>query len=153
MIVPNAMESATSRFGFFTSAAVKPILFQASAENSEPTCATPKATNKPNAPLAAVMVGTMLLRKFAPGSMGCALRIVQKWPKFSVIAPAFLPTKIPKKINPRRDSVFALVKTFWISFPSRTPSVLMNVRNTIISTPTNCCTERLIAYFEPRAIG
>ena len=99
------------------------------------------------------MVGTKLLRKFAPGSMGCALRIDHKWLKFSVMAPAFLPTKIPKKINPRRDSVFALVKMFWISFPSRTPSVLMNVRNTIISTPTNCWTERLMAYFEASAMG
>src|SRR5204862_6814255 len=63
----------------------------------------PKPTNKPNAPLAAVTAGTRLLRKCAPGSMGCALRIVQKWLKFSITAPAFLPTKIPKKINPRRD--------------------------------------------------
>ena len=39
MHVPNAMESATSRFGFFTSAAVKPMLFQASDEKREPTCA------------------------------------------------------------------------------------------------------------------
>src|SRR5438270_10433225 len=63
MIVPNAIESATSRFGFFTSAAVKPMLFQASAENSDPTCATPKATNNPNAPLAALTVGKKLFRK------------------------------------------------------------------------------------------
>ncbi len=138
MTVPNAMERATSRFGFFTSAAVKPILFQASAENSEPTCATPKATNNPKAPLAAVTLGIKLFRKFAPGSMVCALRIAQKWLKFSVMAPAFLPTKMARKINPRRDNAFALVNTFWISLPSRTPSVLMNVRNTIISTPTNC---------------
>src|SRR5271154_414943 len=58
MSVPNTIESATSRLGFFTSAAVKPMLFQASAENSEPTCATPNATKMPNAPLAAVTVGS-----------------------------------------------------------------------------------------------
>ena len=153
MIVPKAIESATSRFGFFTSAAVKPMLFQASAENNEPTWATPYATNNPNAPLAAVIVGTKVFRKLAPGSIVCALRIVQKWLKFSVIAPAFLPTKMPRKITPTSESVFALVNTFWISFPSPTPSVLMKVRNAIISTPTNCWTERLMAYFEPRAMG
>ncbi len=69
-MVPKAIDSATSRLGFFTSAAVNPMLFQASAENSEPTCATPNATNNPNAPLAAVMVGTQPRRKSAPGSIG-----------------------------------------------------------------------------------
>ena len=39
--MPSASESGTSRRGFFTSPAVKVMLFQASAENSEPTCATP----------------------------------------------------------------------------------------------------------------
>ena len=69
MHVPNAIESATSRFGFFTSAAVNPMLFQASAEKSDPTCATPNATIKPKNPLAAVTVGTIPRRKFAPGSI------------------------------------------------------------------------------------
>src|SRR5258707_1210446 len=47
----------------------------------------------------------------------------------------------------------AAVKIFWMSLPSRTPSVFRNVRKTIINTPTSCCTERLIAYFEDSAIG
>ena len=85
MIVPNAIDSATSRFGFFTSAAVKPMLFQASAENSEPTCETQSATKSPK-PVAAVTVGTNERRKFAPGSIGSAPRTVQKWPKLSEIA-------------------------------------------------------------------
>ena len=77
IIVPSAMESATSRFGFFTSPAVKPMLFHASAEKSEPTCATPKATNSPNHPLAAVTVGIRFFRKSAPGLMGKAPRTAQ----------------------------------------------------------------------------
>ena len=112
MMVPKAIDSATSRFGFFTSAAVKPMLFQASAEKSEPTWATPNATNRPKAPLAAVMVGTKLRRKFAPGSIGCAPRMAHRWLKFSEIAAAFLPTNTPRRISPTSESVFALVKIF-----------------------------------------
>src|SRR5580692_4962501 len=151
--VPKAIESATSRLGFLTSAAVKPMLFQASAEKSEPTCATPYATIRPITPLAAVTVGTQLRRKFAPGSIGTAPRMAQKCEKFSVIAPAFLPTKIPRRISPTSDKAFALVNTFCISLPRRTPCVFKKVSNTIISTPTSCWTERLIASLDPKAIG
>ena len=61
--VPSARDSGTSRRGFFTSPAVKVMLFQASAENSEPTCATPKATRRPNPPAAAVTAGTNAAQK------------------------------------------------------------------------------------------
>src|ERR1700676_3187828 len=136
IIVPNAIDSATSRFGFFTSAAVNPMLFHASAENSDPTCATPNATNNPNAPLAAVTAGTMPRKKSAPGSITCAPRIVQKCEKLSLIAVEFRPTNTQRQI-----------------FPSCTPSVFKNVKKMIISTATNCCTDKLIAYFEDIAIG
>src|SRR5438128_3508124 len=56
--VPIARESGTVRRGFFTSPAVKVTLFQASEENKDPTWATQKAMNKPNAPPAAVTAGT-----------------------------------------------------------------------------------------------
>src|SRR5260370_33145507 len=151
--VPNAMDSATSRLGFFTSAAVKPMLFHASAENNDPTCATPYATNSPNAPVAAVTVGTKPRRKFAPGSMACAPRMAQRWLKFCEMAAALRPTNTQMKISPSKDSALALVKIFWMSLPRRTPSVFKNVRKTIIKTPTSCCTEGLIAYFEDSAIG
>ena len=65
--VPRASDKGTSRRGFFTSPAVKVMLFQASAENSEPTCATPNATSRPAAPAAAVSDGTQERRKSAPG--------------------------------------------------------------------------------------
>jgi hypothetical protein len=45
--VPNASESGKLRLGFFTSPAVKVTLFQASAENSEPTCATARIVRVP----------------------------------------------------------------------------------------------------------
>src|SRR5207245_7464863 len=40
---------------------------------------------------------------------------------------AFRPTKTPSTINPMRESVFALVKMFWISLPSRTPCVFSRI--------------------------
>src|SRR5271168_3291430 len=110
--VPNAIESATSRFGFFTSAAVNPMLFQASAENSEPTCATPNATSNPKNPEAAETVGSKLFKKFAPGSMGCWPRTCQKCEKLSEIAAAFLATNTQSKISPRSARIFAEVKIF-----------------------------------------
>ncbi len=86
MMVPKAMESATSRFGFFTSPAVNPILFQASAENNEPTCATANASSNPNQPFEAVTVGSSPRRKFAPGSIGCASRMAHRFVKLSTMA-------------------------------------------------------------------
>ena len=44
-----ASESGRLRRGFFTSPAVKVMLCQASAEKSEPVCATQIATNSPKA--------------------------------------------------------------------------------------------------------
>ena len=43
--MPNASESGRLRPGFFTSAAVKVTLFQASIAKSEPTIATPISVN------------------------------------------------------------------------------------------------------------
>ena len=47
--VPKARESGMLRCGSFTSPAVKVMLFHASAEKSEPVCATHSATKMPNA--------------------------------------------------------------------------------------------------------
>src|SRR5215469_8715649 len=75
MMVPNTIESATSRLGFFTSAAVKPILFQASAENNDPTCATANASSNPYHPFANGNRGKRMVR-IAAGVGGGAGRIV-----------------------------------------------------------------------------
>src|SRR3984957_7630779 len=153
IIVPNAIESATSRLGFFTSAAVNPMLFQASAENSDPTCATPNAINNPNAPLAAVMVGTKPRRKSAPGSIGSAPRMDQKCEKLSLTAAALRPTNTQSTISPSRERVFALVNIFCMILPSCTPRVFRNVKKMIISTAPSCCTDKLMAYFEDSVSG
>src|SRR5579859_7286487 len=153
MTVPNAIERATSRFGFFTSAAVNPMLFHASAEKSEPTCATASASSSPYQPLPAVTVGKSPLRKPAPGSIVWAPRIAHRCEKLSAIAEAFRAENTQIKINPSSESIFAEVKIFWIHFPSFTPRVFRYVRKIIISTATNCCTERLIANFEEKLTG
>ena len=49
MNVPSASDSGMLRRGSLTSPAVKVMLFQASAENSDPVCDTQIATNRPNA--------------------------------------------------------------------------------------------------------
>ena len=47
MVVPRANDKGRLRRGFLTSPAVKVMLFQASAANSDPTCDTQTAMNRP----------------------------------------------------------------------------------------------------------
>ena len=69
--VPAASERGMSRLGFFTSPAVNVMLFHASAEKSDPTCETPNAISRPNAPDAAVTDGMNDFSQSAPGSIVC----------------------------------------------------------------------------------
>src|SRR5882724_8332207 len=91
--VPAARESGMYRFGSFTSPAVNVILFQASEENRDPTCATQKATNNPNAPVVAVTVA----RKDKSGLTSETAWGVQRSLKLAQIASALRPTKSPMK--------------------------------------------------------
>src|SRR6185437_12389565 len=93
--VPSARESGRLRLGLITSPAVKVTLFQASAENRDPTWAT--AT-----------------RVSAPASVGVApWRSRQKFaPKFAATATAFRPSTMPTKIRPSSAATFAEVKAF-----------------------------------------
>src|SRR5215203_1338674 len=105
--VPAASESGMLRFGFLTSPAVKVMLFQASAENSEPTWATQKAMNRPKAPIEAATAGAEVI----PGSIVTTSRGVQKRsPKLAAIAPALRPIATPTRISSRSDRVLAEVK-------------------------------------------
>jgi len=78
------------RFGLRTSPAVNVTLFQASAENSAPTMATPttRMVSKPQ------------------------LAFRQKPLKFSETACGFRPSRNPNAIRPSRAAVLANVKTF-----------------------------------------
>src|SRR6266850_309207 len=149
MNVPRARESGMLRLGSFTSPAVKVMLFQASAENSDPTWATQNATMRPKNPLAADTAG----RNEKSGVIVATSRGAKGEAKFSAMTAAFLPTKRPMTIRSRSDSVLADVKTFWIILPSLRPRVLMKVRRAIIKTPTSCWVDRLRAYPEEMSTG
>src|SRR5437868_29434 len=80
-------------------------------------------------------------------------RCAQKFEKLDRITSALRPTRKPMRIRAIKDKVFAEVKTFWMSLPTRSPRVLMKVRKTTRKIATSCCVERLIAYRDERLIG
>jgi hypothetical protein len=104
--VPKASESGMLRRGSFTSPAVNVMLFQASAEKSEPVCATQMPTNRPNA-VAAVKPGTIL-------------QPAARRPEVAEVVGA--PRRVPadddaEQISAMSAPVFAVVKTFWMILP------------------------------------
>src|ERR1039457_6141281 len=109
--VPAASERGMLRRGFFTSPAVKVMLFQASEENREPTCPTQNATNKPIAPPVAASVG----RKDISGLIGETPCGVQRLEKLARTASALRPRNKPMMSRVSRESILAEVKTFWMS--------------------------------------
>ena len=139
--VPNNSESGMFRRGSRTSPAVNVMLFQASAEKSEPTWATQTAINIPSA-LPVAETAPMNPRSDVIGETAVG---VQKFAKFACNAPALRPTKIPSTTSAMRESVFADVNTFWMSLPNERPRVFTNVRRMMIKIATSCCVERLIA--------
>ena len=135
MMVPNASESGMLRLGSLTSPAVKVMLFQASAENSEPVWATQIPTKRPNA----------LMAVRPPPKSSSEPLTVHRLLKFAPNAPEREPISKPNTIRPNKAASFAVVKVFWTSLPSFRPRVFMNVNRTIKSTPTSCAVESEIA--------
>src|SRR6266853_4314200 len=126
IVVPTASESGTFRRGSFTSPAVNVMLFQASAEKSEPVCETQMAMNNPNAVAAET-----------PGVMSENPRVVQNCPKLSATAVRFQPRIRPTATSPTTAPIFAVVNTFWTMRPYSRPRVLVQVSSAISSTPTS----------------
>src|SRR6202044_2395093 len=96
---PSASESGKFRLGFFTSAAVNVMLFHASAENSEPTIATPISVNVP-----IVHIGWS-------GGYGCITQspaIRQKSVKFAFRATS-VENQNPSSTSAASDPTFATV--------------------------------------------
>ena len=116
------------RRGSFTSPAVKVMLFQASAEKSDPVCDTQTATNRPKAVTA-----------LSPGTMSTAPRAAHRLPKLSATAVWFQPSSSPHENEPderaglRRgeDVLDDLART-------RRPRVLVQVRSAISRMATSC---------------
>ena len=117
------------------------MLFQASEENSDPTCATHSATSRPSTPAAAVRVGSQP----TSGAIVAGSTRVHMFEKLAAIASALRPTRMPSTMSAKSDSVLAEVKTFWISLPRRMPRVLRKVRKITITIATSCCVDRLTA--------
>src|SRR5215472_12307358 len=147
--VPNKSARGRFRRGSRTSPAVNVILFQASAENKEPTCPTQIAINIPSAPPVAETV-PMNGRSDVIGETDVG---VQKFVKLACSASALHPTKMPNATTAMSDNVLAEVKTFWMSLPSSSPRVFTKVREIITKIATNCCVERLTAYRCESMIG
>src|SRR5262249_24505472 len=100
MQVPSAKERGTFRCGFLTSPAVNVMLFQASAEKSEPTWATQRATNKPNA-----VSGP---RPAATGGYPAGVHMEKFAASLGELRPAINPTAM----TPDNAAIFEVVKTF-----------------------------------------
>ena len=109
MATPNASEIGRLRRGLRTSPAVNVTLFQASAENRDPTMATPTRRT------------TWMLQP-APS---------QKWPKLRARASGLRPSRNPIATKPSSAAVLAMVKTFCTTAPVRMPRMF-----TALSTPT-----------------
>ena len=104
--VPSASESGRLRLGFFTSPAVKVTLFHASAENSDPTCATARIVSVP----------TITIGPPTPTCTACCApspALCQKFaPKFAARACALRPSANPNTANPSSAETLAAVKMF-----------------------------------------
>ncbi len=89
-------------------------LFQASAENSDPTCAIASAVSVETStppPTSCKVPRPELFQKFAP--------------KFAANACAFRPRKTPNRTKPSSAETFAVVKMFWMIAPVFTPKILV----------------------------
>ena len=102
------------RRGFFTSPAVKVMLFHASAENSEPTCTTARITSTFTSTMGPPMPTCTGCSELQPAFFQNSL---QPAPKFAFQAVALRPTVKPSSTSAASDSALAEVKMFWISAP------------------------------------
>ena len=100
--MPKASESGRLRPGFFTSAAVKVTLFQASMAKSDPTIATPTSVSVP------------IIHVGLSGGYGCSTErpaLRQKSVKFAARAAAVENQK-PRSTSAASEPIFATVKIF-----------------------------------------
>src|SRR5438067_2290508 len=106
---PSASESGMLRRGSRTSPAVKVMLFQASAEKSDPVCDTQTATKRQNA-----------VADDKPGTISSAWRVVRRFPKLSVKADGFQRWSLPYDSAPTTVS-----RPVTIQAPSSHPGLPM----------------------------
>ena len=122
--VPSASDSGMLRRGSFTSPAVNVMLFQASAEKSDPVCETQMRDEQAERASAADRPGTMST---------CAARRpeVAEVVGDRGVVPA--EQQADAGSAPTSAPVFAVVKTFWMIWPYSRPRVLVQVSSAISS--------------------
>jgi len=99
------------------------------------------------------MVGTMLLRKFRARLNGLRVANRPEVAEILGLCPAFLPQNTQENQS-QKDSVFRARKNILDQLPEPHAQRIDAMSGTRSSArPPTACTERLIAYFEPRAIG
>src|ERR1700751_101381 len=149
--VPKASDSGRLRLGFFTSPAVKVTLFHASAENSDPTCATARIVSVPTQTVGPPTPTCTACRAASPAfSQKCPLKLAES-------AGALRPRKNPKSTRPESAETFAAVKTFWIMAPVFTPNTLTTDNRMTTRMATRFCvlspTSMLPSTIGPIGIG
>src|SRR5215471_15040282 len=125
-----ARERGRLRLGFLTSPAVKVTLFQASAENRDPTWATAKMVRIPTNGPAAV-----------PLAEWGELNRQKSW-KFAATACALRPTKIPAATNAASAETLAMVKIFCTVAPVLIPKTFRKLKKRIMTMPARFCVLR-----------
>ena len=146
-----ASDKGKLRCGFFTSPAVNVTLFQASAENSDPTCATARIVSVP----------TSTIGPPTPTCTACCApspAFCQKCPlKFAASACALRPMNNPNNTSPASAETLATVKMFWMIAPVLTPKMLMIESTTTTRIATRFCvlspTSMLPSTIGPIGIG
>ena len=134
------------RLGFFTSPAVKVMLFHASDENSDPTCTTARITTRFTGTMGPPMPSSTGCRELHPAFLqNCA-------PKFAAHAVALRPTVKASRTSAASDSAFTEVNTFWISAPSRMPKQFTMARKTATRIAVRLAVLTPISIF-PSTIG
>src|SRR5262245_24116872 len=98
--VPKASDNGKLRLGFLTSPAVKVTLFQASAENNDPTWATARIVRIPTK-------GPKSTPFASAPPAECAAPSCQKSVKFAATAFGLRPTKIPTSTSPASAETLA----------------------------------------------
>src|SRR5471032_2543411 len=130
MIVPSASDSGTLRAGLRTSPAVKVMLFQASAANSEPICAVQSPIRMPKPDSGEI-----------PAAGGNTPTGVQALAKLPCTTAAFQPSRPPITMTPTRVPIFMVVKTFCTPLPYFRPRLLVQVTNVTRQSETTCAVD------------
>src|ERR1035438_1312152 len=137
------------RLGFFTSPAVKVMLFQASAENSDPTCTTARITSR----------FTITVGPPTPTCTGCSelqpaffQNSLQLGPKLAPQAVMLRPIVNASRIKPASDNALAVVNTFWISAPNWTPKIFTIARKATMTIPVRLAVLTPISML-PKTMG